>query len=153
MACTKQFQNHSRRKRIENAIWHEYVYQRQTIQQLSTKHRRGKDWIRDRIRNIPTRDHNHTPQPVVAIADVTFFGRSFGICVIRSSHLKKNLSVQGVTHETIDVQRQGRIALEHMGYIPSKRSFWMAGLELNNSLLISLSRCAISTRSRLFLAI
>ena len=116
MACTKQFQNHSRRKRIENTIWHEYVYQRQTIQQLSAKHRRGKDWIRDRIRNIPTREHNHTPQPVVAIADVTFFGRSSGICVIRSPHLKKNLYVQEVTHETVDVYRQGRIALEQMGY-------------------------------------
>jgi hypothetical protein len=116
MACTKQFQNHSRRKRIEKTIWHEYVYQRQTIQQLSTKHRRGKDWIRDRIRNIPTREHNHTPQPVVAIADVTFFGRSSGICVIRSPHLKKNLYVHGVTHETVDVYRQGRIALEQMGY-------------------------------------
>jgi hypothetical protein len=116
MACTRQFQNHSRRKRIENTIWHEYVYQRQTIQQLSTKHRRGKDWIRDRIQNIPTREHNHTPQPVVAIADVTFFGRSSGICVIRSPHLKKNLYVQEVTHETVDVYRQGRIALEQMGY-------------------------------------
>ncbi len=149
MACTKQFQNHSRSKRIENAIWHEYGYQRQTIQQLSTKHRRGKDWIRDRIRNIPTREHNHTPQPVVAIADVTFFGRSFGICVIRSSHLKKNLYVHEVTHETVEVYRQGR----NTWGIPSRQSFWMAGLECGRSSVISLSRCAISIRSRLFLAI
>lgn len=57
------------------------------------------------------------PQPVVVIADVTFFGRSSGICVIRAPHLKKNLYVQEVQTESVDVYRQGRIALERQGYI------------------------------------
>jgi hypothetical protein len=53
---------------------------------------------------------------VVVIADVTFFGRSFGVCVIRAPHLKKNLYVQEVRSESIDVYRQGRRVLENMGY-------------------------------------
>ena len=57
------------------------------------------------------------PQPVVVIADVTFFGRSSGICVIRAPHLKKNFYVQEVQTESVDVYRQGRIALERHGYI------------------------------------
>jgi hypothetical protein len=57
------------------------------------------------------------PQPVVVIADVTFFGRSSGVCVIRAPHLKKNIYVQEVQTESVDVYRQGRIALERQGYI------------------------------------
>ena len=115
MECGKQFQNHSRRKQIEKIIWNEYVYQRQTIHQLSEKYKKGKDWIRDRIRNIPTKEYKHTPQLVVIIADVTFFRRSFGILIIRSPHLKKNLYVQEVEHETVDVYRQGRVAFKEEG--------------------------------------
>ena len=60
--------------------------------------------------------HRHNPQPVVVIADVTFFKRSFGILVIRAPHLKKNLYVQEVRSESIDVYLQGRKTLENMGY-------------------------------------
>jgi hypothetical protein len=116
MVCNRQFQRSSQRKRLEKVIWNDYVYQRQTIHQLTIKYKRGKDWIRDRIRNVPVKEYHHIPQPIVAIADVTFFRRSLGICVLRSPHLKKNLYVQEVDHETVDVYRQGRIALEQMGY-------------------------------------
>lgn len=80
----------------------------------STSYRRntGKDWIR----NAPVRIHHHIPHPVVVIADVTFFKRSFGICVFRSPHLKKNLYTQEVYRESAEVYRQGRIALEKKGY-------------------------------------
>jgi len=65
---------------------------------------------------VSARTHYHTPQPVVVIADVTFFKRSFGILVIRAPHLKKNLYVQEVQSESINTYRQGRRALESMGY-------------------------------------
>ena len=58
----------------------------------------------------------HNPQPVVVIADVTFFKRSFGFLVIRAPHLKKNLYVQEVRSESIDAYLQGRRTLENMGY-------------------------------------
>ncbi len=89
---------------------------RQTIRQLSEKYDKGKDWIRDRIRNAPAKEHHHSPQPVVVIADVTFFKRSFGILVIRAPHLKKNLYVHEVKSESVDAYWQGRRTLENMGY-------------------------------------
>lgn len=52
----------------------------------------------------------------MAIADVTFFKRNFGVCVIRAPHLKKNLYVQEVQTESVDAYRQGRIDLENRGY-------------------------------------
>jgi hypothetical protein len=116
MACNRQFQNSSNKNRIESIIWKEYVYQRQTISHLSAKHKKSKDWIRERINNASIKKHPCTPQPVVVIADVTFFGRSSGLCVIRAPHLKKNLYIQEVQSESAGIYRQGRIALENEGY-------------------------------------
>ena len=117
MACHRQFQNHPQKERIEKVVWNEYVYRRQTIDQLSTKYKRGKDWIRERISNAPIRQQPRIPQPIVIIADVTFFGRSFAICVIRAPHLKKNLYVREVQTESADVYRQGKTVLEKQGYV------------------------------------
>jgi len=52
----------------------------------------------------------------VAIADVTFFKRDFGLCVIRAPHLKINIYAQEVKSESVDVYRQGRFDLEKLGY-------------------------------------
>jgi hypothetical protein len=116
MACGRQFQNHSRKKQIEKTIWNGYVYQRQTISQLALRYGKSKNWIRDRIRNAPAKEQYHNPQSVVVIADVTFFGRIFAICVIRAPHLKQNLYVREVQTESVDVYWQGRMELEKQGY-------------------------------------
>ena len=116
MACGRQFQNGCRHKRLEKTIWKQYIYQRQTINQLAEKYKRSRDWIREHLNDVPVKEQLHVPQPIVAIADVTFFKREFGLCVIRAPHLKKNLYVQEVQNESVDTYRQGRIALEERGY-------------------------------------
>jgi hypothetical protein len=116
LACGRQFQNCYRQKRLEKTIWKQYIYQRQTINQLAEKYKRGRDWIREHLGNIPAIEQNHIPQSLVVIADVTFFKRNFGVCVIRAPHLKKNLYAQEVQTESVDVYRQGRIDLEQRGY-------------------------------------
>lgn len=80
------------------------------------QYKKSKNWVRARIAHANVVQYTHTPQSIVAIADVTFFKRSFGILVIRAPHLKKNIYVQEVHSESIDVYRQGRIALEKKGY-------------------------------------
>jgi len=101
---------------LDSIIWNEYVYGRQTIHQLSKKHNKGKGWVRDHIYKAPIQEQRHNPRPVVVIADITFFKRSFGILVIRAPHLKKNLYIHEVKSESVDVYRQGRKTLENMGY-------------------------------------
>jgi hypothetical protein len=83
---------------------------------LAAKYKKGKNWIRAHLGNASAKEQCHVPQPVVVIADVTFFKRDFGICVIRAPHLKKNLYVQEVQSESVDVYRQGRMDLEKNGY-------------------------------------
>jgi len=65
---------------------------------------------------VPVKEQRHVPQPIVAIADVTFFKRNFGVCVIRAPHFKTNIYAQEVQTESVDAYRQGRINLEELGY-------------------------------------
>ncbi len=115
-SCGRQFQNHPHHKRLEHALWKEYVYERQTIRQLSEKYAKSREWIRQHIRNAPKKEPHHSPHPVVLIADVTFFARAFGICVFRSPHLKKNLYAREVRTESAEAYLQGRRVLEDIGY-------------------------------------
>jgi hypothetical protein len=101
---------------LDQSIWDQYVYERKTICQLAAKYKRGKNWIRTHLGDVPVKEQRHFPQPIVAIADVTFFKRAFGVCVIRAPHLKKNLYAQEVQTESVDAYRQGRIDLEERGY-------------------------------------
>ena len=83
---------------------------------MAVKYKRGKNWIRAHLFNVPVKEQLHVSQPVVASADVTFFKRSFGLCVIRAPYLKKNLYAQEVQTESVDAYQQGRINLEKRGY-------------------------------------
>ena len=116
MVCGRQFQNFCCQKRLEKTIWKQYIYQRQTINQLAGKYKRSSDWIREHLDNIPAIKQSHVPQSIVAIADVTFFKRNFGVCVMRAPHLKINIYAQEVQTESVDAYRQGRINLEELGY-------------------------------------
>jgi len=66
----------------------------------------------------------------MAIADVTFFKRDFGLCVIRAPHLKINIYAQEVKSESVDAYRQGRFDLEKLGYnLQGYRVGWQAWRE------------------------
>ena len=138
--------------RIRIVIWNAYVYERRTLNQLSMQYKKSKNWIRARIAHANVVQHTHTPQPIVAIADVTFFKRSFGVLVMRAPHLKKNIYVQGYTVNLL--MSIGREGLRwRRRDIPCKQSFLMEGQEFDNSLLTFPFRCVTSTRSRSLLAI
>lgn len=86
------------------------------MRQLAEKYNKSKKWIRSRLNDVSVKEKRHVPQAIVVIADVTFFKREFGLCVIRAPHLKKNLYAQEVEAESVDAYRQGRIDLEERGY-------------------------------------
>ncbi|MBI4067790.1 hypothetical protein HY413_00040, partial [Candidatus Kaiserbacteria bacterium] len=56
------------------------------------------------------------PQPTVVIADTTFWGREYGVCVFRSAHLKKNIWWHDVEGERMVHYRYGRSILEGKGW-------------------------------------
>jgi hypothetical protein len=56
------------------------------------------------------------PKPTVIIADTTFWGRSYGVCVFRSPSLKKNLWWNEVESEKVAHYYYGRKIMEDRGW-------------------------------------
>ena len=56
------------------------------------------------------------PQPLIVVADVTFFSRTNGLAVFRSPLLKKNIWWQFTPYERVDIYRQGKDCLERHGF-------------------------------------
>jgi len=56
-------------------------------------------------------------QPLVIVADTTFFSELSGLTVFRSPHLKKNVWWREVVSEKSDIYRQGKKHLERNGFI------------------------------------
>lgn len=101
---------------MNQSIWNQYVFERKTVYQLSLKYKRSKNCIRTYLDIASVKEQTLSPRPVVAIADVTFFKRDFGVCVIRAPHLRKNLYVHETQTESVDAYRQGKMVLEEHGY-------------------------------------
>lgn len=57
------------------------------------------------------------PQPAVMIADTTFFGKSWGVCVFRAPNLKRNLWWTDVEKEVMATYHYGRKILEERGWV------------------------------------
>lgn len=59
---------------------------------------------------------NITPQLTVIIADTTFWGRHYGVCVFRSAELKKNIWWHEVEHEIMANYYYAKKMLEEKGW-------------------------------------
>lgn len=57
-----------------------------------------------------------TPEATVVIADTTFWGRTYGVCVFRSHHLKKAIWWSEVAGERMAHYQYGRKILEEKGW-------------------------------------
>jgi hypothetical protein len=75
------------------------------------------DWIQKELAVISVERPLLSPQSIVLIADVTFFGRGYGILVFRSPSLKKNIYWEEVKNENPDIYRQARKEIEQPGFI------------------------------------
>ncbi|MFP4048052.1 MAG: hypothetical protein ACLFT4_09895 [Bacteroidales bacterium] len=56
------------------------------------------------------------PRKIVAIADMTFFKKTFGVCVFRDANLKRNIIWKAAKTETIGIYQELRIELETRGF-------------------------------------
>ena len=103
--------------RLQRILWYKYVWQRQTLAQLSETYRKGKRWVQKQIDAASLSDHALVPQPVIAVSDVTFFRRGYGVLVIRCPKLKRNIYWKEVTMETPEEYLQARRNAEQQGFI------------------------------------
>jgi len=102
---------------LKKQLWKEYVWHRQTLNQLADKYGKTMQWVQRQLDTAPISIVPNEPQRIVAVTDTTFFGRGYGILVIRCPRLKKNVHVHEVHVETPIEYQAARFALEAKGFI------------------------------------
>ena len=116
IACSRQFQSHKRPAQQQRHLWNDYVWGKQKLTQLSSRVGKGVKWVRKRLEQVSLERKRIAPQPAVFIADTTFFGRTWGVCVFRAPHLKRNVWWTDVTREVMATYHYGRKILEERGW-------------------------------------
>lgn len=102
---------------MQRHLWKEYVWHRQTLSQLADTYGKTIQWVQRQLDAAPADVVPTVPQRIVAVTDTTFFGRGYGILVVRCPRLKKNVHVHEVRAETPIEYQAARIALEEKGFI------------------------------------
>jgi len=114
--CSLQFQSQKRHAEDDSHLWVDYVDGKQTLTQLGKKYDRSHVWIREHLDAVSVAEPFLAPQASVFIADTTFWGHSYGVCVFRSHDLKKNVWWHDVESERMAHYRYGRSILEERGW-------------------------------------
>lgn len=89
--CGKPFQAARKRGRKSAALFRKYVWGRQSLAQLAEQEGKSHVWIKKQIDAVGRRQSSLVPTATPVAADMTFWGRSYGVCVFRSPLLKQNL--------------------------------------------------------------
>lgn len=101
---------------MQKVLWKKYCWGRQTVSQLTIAYGKSGRWIRQQLDHARVTKTVIAPQPVVVVADMTFFRRTFGVCVFRSPHLKKNLYWKAASKETALLYHECRWSIEQRGF-------------------------------------
>ena len=91
------------------------MWDKQSLAQLAKKHGRSIPWIQKQLDSVVLEQEKAFPQPLVFVADVSFFSRGDGVLVFRSPRLKRNVLWRFVKGENPAMYREARKELEAQG--------------------------------------
>jgi hypothetical protein len=114
--CGILFQSSRRDIGISAGLWKEYVEGKQTLQQLAKKYDRSHVWVRKQLDTVVTPTVEIAPHASVFIADTTFWGRKYGVCIFRAWPLAENIWWHEVSSELMAHYRYARAILEERGW-------------------------------------
>jgi hypothetical protein len=101
---------------FRNKLWHQYVWMKQSLSDIADATKRSHVWVRKQLDAIDIPVVTIKPQPTILIADTTFWGRRYGVCVFRSANLRQNIWWNEVDGERMAHYRYGRKILEEKGW-------------------------------------
>jgi len=120
--CGKRFSGQRRNNvSLQKQLWSEYVFNKQTLRELSKKHELDKRTLRNLIDQYQSPQKKHNPRAVHLIVDAVYWGErkedtSWCSVVARDPHAKENLWWGFTDRETTSIYRQCRDNLETLGY-------------------------------------
>lgn len=116
-SCRHQFQSARKSRRTAQAILNAYVWKRQTAVDLASVHQKSGRWVRTQIEYASVPERKLVPHTTPVVADMTFWGRSYGVCVFRSPTLKQNLWWKESHTETPWIYAEGLRKLLRDGWV------------------------------------
>lgn len=114
--CGTSFQSVRRPKQKQQALFHDYVWGRQSLAQLAEKEGRSAKWVKQELDRAMRTPAPLAPRSTVIAVDTTFWGRHYGVTVFRSPTLKKNLWCAEVESETPEIYARGYRELTEQGW-------------------------------------
>ncbi|MFC1523079.1 transposase, partial [Elusimicrobiota bacterium] len=116
LSCKRQFIPKRDRSAFYQKLWGEYVWHKQTLGQLAVKYSHTKQWVQRQLDKALVLRSEPTGQRIIAVTDTTFFGRQYGILVVRCPRIRKNIHFHEVRSETPEEYLKARQTLERQGY-------------------------------------
>jgi len=110
------FQKKRQPSRQQRALRTAYVWGRQTLAELAEKNGMSVRSVQTALDQAMLPAAILAPQPIVIAADMTFWGRAYGVIVFRSPVLKKNLWWKESFQETPWIYGDGLRALQKQGW-------------------------------------
>ena len=104
------------KRALTQEIWNKYTHGKQTLKELSIQYGHSSKWVRKHLDTHAVSKDTPSPQPTIIVADTTFWGRGYGVCVFRSWSLKRNLWWGEVSSELMAHYHYGRKILESQGW-------------------------------------
>ncbi len=80
---------------MQQKLWQEYIYGKQTAKQLANKYGKSRQWISQQLNQVKVKNDLIThiaPGPIVVVVDATFFTRNYGILIFWEPNKKINLA-------------------------------------------------------------
>lgn len=98
-------------------LFHTYVWGRQSIAQIAVREKRSPKWVRKQLDGVVPVASSLVSIATPIAADMTFWGRGYGVVVFRSPTLKKNLWWHESFVEAPWVYAEGLASLRRDGWI------------------------------------
>ena len=103
--CNKQFFS---RKQIDiQAVWDDYVFGKQTVFQLSERYEISPRTVHRKLDTIRIPRIISSSKQVVVLIDTIYWGRNFGVVVLKDCRTKRVLWRKFVRHETLADYKEG----------------------------------------------
>lgn len=116
LKCKHGFQSLRRPQKKQRLLYQRYTWGKQSLGELARDEHRSVPWVRAQLDAAQTTHVPLPPQPTVLVADTTFWGEGYGVCVFRSPSLKRNLCWTEVAQETAAVYDQSLKGLLERGW-------------------------------------
>lgn len=97
-------------------ILEDYIYGKQTVEQLSIKYKISKNTIRRKLNKVQVPLIISSQKDVVVLMDTSYWGRNFGVCVLKDAYSGFVLWRKYIKHETLAIYQEGVDWLEDNGF-------------------------------------